>query len=130
MLPGSHYAQTEASLDGCAGALRHQEQNCRSVSQMLLETHVLKNAVAHTLRCGREITRDRQNPCAVLSGAVVESKFRPELLPRKALRRVLNDFVGLSCKSDSVGMQGSLIELMSFVGTLAGLSNSSRMFIE
>jgi hypothetical protein len=85
MLPGSHYAQTEASLDGCAGALRHQEQNCRSVSQMLLETHVLKNAVAHALRCGGEITRDRRNPCAVLSGAVVESKFRPELLPRKAL---------------------------------------------
>jgi AcrR family transcriptional regulator len=28
---------------------------------------------------------------AMLSGAVIESRFRPELLPRKALQRVLND---------------------------------------
>ena len=28
---------------------------------------------------------------AILSGAVIESRFRPELLPRKALQQVLND---------------------------------------
>jgi hypothetical protein len=29
----------------------------------------------------------------VLSAAVVESKFRPELLPRKPMQRVLNDLI-------------------------------------